>query len=153
MRHHEGIGNLPDKRASEKYSRQTSEPKTLNLLQHFFKHLTALDQDFRDYNSCAINLMETADSLAIEQEKLNQHDDKIAIPTAEIQEQEQSEDDEFHYQSQLRGLPYNTVMHREDGNACRQCSGWLIGQYVLNKYYLQWSVCLYMYTHGVLYSL
>lgn len=65
---------------------KTSEPRTLNLLQHFAKRLTTLDQDFRVFHSFVVDLMEKPDALAVEQDELDKHNDEIATQTAEIQE-------------------------------------------------------------------
>ena len=42
---------------------------------------------------------------------------QCSVATEEQEEREQAEDEEaFHHHLQLRGLPYDTVMHREDTN-------------------------------------
>ena len=83
MRHYQGIHNLPEQSVRE-LAGKTSELRTLNVLQHFAKHLTTLDQDFRDCHSLVVDLTEKPDTLAVEQDGLNKHNDKIATQTAEL---------------------------------------------------------------------
>ena len=40
------------------------------------------------------------------------------VPKTQEDQELREDEEEVHHQSQLRGLPYDTVMHREDGNAC-----------------------------------
>ena len=43
-----------------------------------------------------------------------------SVPETQEDQELCEDEEEVHHQSQLRGLPYDTVMHREDGNACEK---------------------------------
>ena len=43
-----------------------------------------------------------------------------SVPEAQEDQELCEDEEEVHHQFQLRGLPYDTVMHREDGNACEK---------------------------------
>ena len=83
----------------------------LGLIGQF--HYMALDQ--ADTGHCSQAQDPAFSQVQTVQEE--QHQSQHTAPTSEQEDQEQAEDDAaFHHQSQLRGLPYDTVMHREDAD-------------------------------------
>ena len=81
----------------------------LGLIGQF--HYMALDQ--ADTGHCSQAQDPAFSQVQTVQEE--QHQSQHTAPTSEQEDQEQAEDDAaLHHQSQLRGLPYDTVMHRED---------------------------------------